>query len=304
MHFVEEKDKVTWAIIDCGHIAGKMAKAFAETDNANLYACASRSSQKAHSFASEYNIPHFFDTYQKALSAPNVDAVYIATPHPAHKDIAIQALQAGKAVLCEKPCAMNITELDEILKSARSSKKFFMEAMWTRFQPAFLQAMKYISDGRIGRLQNIYSDICTNNEYKNGSRLYEKELGGGAILDLGIYMITSAFSAISAGENINFSQVKPDDFSAVFRKAETGVDAYESIIFKYNDIIATLSAGIDSGCGNFTRQAKYIGTKGSVILDEFWYAQKVKLCDIHGKVIEELSLPFDANGYEYELRSA
>ncbi len=297
-------EKINWVILGCGHIAGKMAKAFKATENSFLYGASSRNEEKAKSFAEEHGIPHYYGSYEKALEDPNVDAVYIATPHPMHKELSVKALNAKKAVLCEKPAAMNMNELKEILSAAEKNNTFFMEALWTKFQPAFTKAMELIRDGKIGKLLDIHSDICLRNDYKKGSRLYEKNLGGGSLLDLGIYMITSAYSALAASEKIDFASISPINFYALFRNAETGVDSHESIIFSYKNTIANLTSGFDTGCGENSRRARYSGDKGSIILENFWYAEEVKIYDENGNLTEKISMPFSENGYEYELTKA
>lgn len=291
---------IKWAILGCGNIANSYATALAKTEGATLYGAASRSLPKAQEFASKYGFQKAYGSYEECIADSEVDAVYIATPHPMHKDLAIAALNAKKAVLCEKPTCLHKNELEEVLAAAKANGCFFMEAMWTRFQPAFTTAMKYISDGKIGELQNIYADICCKNDYHPGSRLYEVELGGGAAWDLGIYMLTAALSGMSAASGTAFGDVDPEKFYTIIRKAHTGVDAFETVIMSYKDMIATITAGVDSGSGEVTRAAKYIGSKGTIVLDGFWYGQSVKLYDTNGTLISEDKLPFRVNGYEYE----
>lgn len=291
---------INWAILGCGNIANCYATALTKTPGATLYAAASRTLPKAQEFSQKYGFKKAYGSYEECLADPEVDAVYIATPHPMHKDLAIAALNAKKAVLCEKPTCLHKPELEEVLAAAKANDCFFMEAMWTRFQPAFTTAMKYIADGKIGELLNLYADICCKNDYYPGSRYYEVELGGGAAWDLGIYMLTAALSGMSAASGTAFGDIEPEKFYTILRKAFTGVDAFETVIMSYKNMIATLTAGVDTGSGEVTRAAKYIGTKGSIVLDGFWYGQSVKLYDTDGNLISEDKLPFAVNGYEYE----
>lgn len=292
--------KLRWAILGCGNIANCMAAALKGTDTAILYVAASRSLDKAQDFAKKYGFEKAYGSYEEVYAEPNVDAVYIATPHPYHKDMAIAALNAKIAVLCEKPACMNSTELEEVLACAKKNGVFFMEAMWMRFQPAFRKVMELISSEKLGKLLNVYADICCKNEYHPGSRYYEVELGGGAMLDLGIYMLTSALGAMSAAHKEAFALCEPDEIHSIKRSVFTGVDGFETMIMRRNEVIATLTAGFDSGSGEITRCAKYICEKGAIVTEGFWYGQKVSVYDNNGTPVEEYPLPFRINGYEYE----
>lgn len=293
-------DKVRFAIIGCGGIARMMAKALNSIDNGTLYGVASRSAEKAEKFKSEFGAEKAYSSYEDAFSDKNVDAVYIATPHPFHAELSIKAMRAGKAVLCEKPAAMNKAELSEVLKVREECGAFFMEAMWMRFQPAFRRTMELVKNGTVGTLQNIYADICCKNEPFKGSRMYEKELGGGAALDLGIYMLSYALSAVSAASDKDFSECMPDEFHKIVRKTFTDVDGFESVIMRNGNIISTLTAAVDSGCGEETRTAKLVGTKGTIVARGFWYAGEISVFDTEGNLLASEKYPFSVNGYEYE----
>jgi len=292
--------KIRWAVLGCGNIANCMAAALKETDGAVLYAAASRSLEKGQAFAEKYGFEKAYGSYEEVYSDKNVDAVYIATPHPFHKDMAIAALNAKIAVLCEKPACMNRAELEEVLACAQKNGVFFMEAMWMRFQPAFRKVMDLISTEKLGKLLNVYADICCKNEYHPGSRYYEVELGGGAMLDLGIYMLTSALGAMSAAYKEDFALCQPQEIHSIKRNVFTGVDGFETMILRRNNVIATLTAGFDSGSGEITRCAKYVCENGAIVTQGFWYGQKVQVFDNNGTLLEEYPLPFKVNGYEYE----
>lgn len=297
-----ENQVVRWAIIGLGGIARCFAKAVLATDNAALYGVASRKLEKAEQFKEEFGAVKAYGSYADAFEDPNVDAVYIATPHPFHRDLSIMAMRAGKAVLCEKPATMNTVEMEEVLKVREETGAFFMEAMWMRFQPAYRRVMQLVAEGRIGYLMNVYADICCKNENFAGSRMYEKALGGGACLDLGIYMLTFALGAYSAATGDAFSKCVPDKYQSIIRKTTTDVDGFDSVIMSYKDMISVLTASIDAGCNEETRTAKLLGTEGMIELRGFWYAQGFKVFDLDGNVIMEEQLPFSVNGYEYEVR--
>lgn len=296
-------EKFNWGIIGCGTIAEQMAKALRHVENAVLYAAASRSTAKAENFAKTFGFAKHYGDYDSLLNDKNVNVIYIATPHINHVQFALQSLNAGKSVLCEKPACINQTELEKVLAAAKANNCFFMEAMWMKFQPAFAKAMQYINSGKIGKLQAVYADICFPMEQKPGSRLYEPDLAGGALLDLGIYSLTVAFSSISSAKNIEFSKAEPQNMVSVCQKTNTGVDGFELISFKYEDCSAVLTSGMICGCGSVTRQAKFIGSNGSIVLNNFWYGESLKLYDAAGKLAADEALPFDCNGYEYEARA-
>ncbi|MCQ2506144.1 MAG: Gfo/Idh/MocA family oxidoreductase [Lachnospiraceae bacterium] len=296
--------KVNWAIIGLGRIAKAMAAALKGVDDAVLYGVASRGLEKAEQFKAEFGAVKAYGSYQEAFDDPCVDAVYIATPHPMHKELSILAMKAGKAVLCEKPATMNEAELEEVLAVRKETGMFFMEAMWTKFHPVYNKVLELVKNGAIGELKNVYADICCPNPYVPGSRLYEKELGGGACLDLGIYVLTYALGAISAATNDAFADCKPEKFMSMTRKAVTGVDAFDNIMLEYKGIQATLTASIDSGCNEETRTAKLVGSNGMIEVRGFWYASSYKLFDANGTKIGEEYLPFKVNGYEYEAQKA
>ncbi len=296
-------EKFNWGIIGCGAIAEQMAKALQHVEGAVLYAAASRSMEKAEKFAQKFGFEKACGDYDSLINDKNVNVIYIATPHINHAQFALQALNAGKSVLCEKPACINRKELDEVLNAANANNCFFMEAMWMKFQPAFAKAMNYINTGKIGKLHAVYADIvCLMKQYP-GSRLYEPGLAGGALLDLGIYSLTAAFSAVSSAKNIEFSRAKPQKIVSAYQKANTGVDGFELISLQYDDCTAVLTSGMICGSGSVTRQAKFIGSTGSIVLDNFWYGESVKLYDTEGKLIADEQLPFDCNGYEYEARA-
>lgn len=294
------KKALNWAVLGCGNIARQYSNALKNTEDAVLYACGSRDLKKAEDFAKEFGFQKAYGSYEEVYADANVDAVYIATPHPFHKEMTIAALKSGKHVLCEKPATMNAKELEEVLAVAKESGMFFMEAMWTRFQPAFSKTMEYIAAEKCGKLFNVYADICCPNPYQKGSRLYEPELGGGAALDLGIYMLTAAVSGFSAASKTPFGKCKPESFDCITRKACTGVDAFDAVIMSYKDMIANTTCSIDAGSGEVTRQAKYVCSNGTLVLDGFWYGQKIKIYDLGGNLIAEENYPHKVNGYEYE----
>ena len=290
---------VRWGIIATGWIAEKFAEAGVfeskRTGKSVISAVASRDAAKAAVFAKKWGIPRSFGSYEALLADPELDAIYIATPHSQHVELSLAALRAGKAVLCEKPVSLTAAEFLPVVEAARKHKRFFMEAMWMKFNPSFRKALSWVNEGRIGAVKFIRSDFFLDSPFNPASRLYDPALGGGALLDVGIYPVT--FATMIAGGK------KPDQLSSIIHRASTGVDLYNKTHLIWNSgVFADLSSAINlHGIGEM-RQGVIIGEKGSIVLPDFWMAEKVSLSDPDGKVIEVFDAPFDCNGYEYEIR--
>jgi predicted dehydrogenase len=184
-------DKVIrWGILGTGKIARTFAQALRELPDAQLVAVASRSSDGAAGFGAEFNIEHCHASYQALADDPDVDVIYIATPHTLHAENAIMCLQAGKHVLCEKAFTMNRRQALDVIALARSKKLFLMEAMWTRFLPAIAEAKRIIASGEIGTVRHIQSDLGFVANVGPQHRVLNPDLGGGALLDIGIYPLS------------------------------------------------------------------------------------------------------------------
>lgn len=298
-------EKTNWGIIGVGHIASKVVPVIAATNGAVLYACAARDPERAAKFAEDNNIQKSYGDYTDILADPNVDVVYIATPHMNHAELSIRAMKAGKSVLCEKPAAVNATQMHKIIDTSKETGMFFMEGLWTRFQPAFNETMSIISNGSIGKVQAMSADFCFAGSENTGSRIIEPSLAGGALLDVGIYPLFMALSVVATLQATSFAKIKPTTIQSVCRKTITGVDGYESIAMSFmspkETFISTLTASIDTSCGNHFKSARIIGTKGTIHLPNFWCATEINILNKEGKLIEQHKLPFKINGYEYEV---
>lgn len=292
-------NKVRWGIVATGGIARKFAAACVSESKRSgksvLAAVASRDSAKAASFAAEWGIPASYGSYEALFADPGIDAVYIATPHNLHAELSIAALKAGKAVLCEKPVSIRAKDFYPVIETARAEKRFFMEAMWTKFNPSFRRALDWAESGRIGKLKYLRADFCMDSPYNPKSRLYDPCLGGGALLDVGIYPVTCA--VMFAGKR------KPDSFSSYMKRMENGVDLYDKFLFSYpGGVEMDLSCALTLQGLEELRSAVIVGDKGSIVLPYFWMAQEVTLYDAKGSPSETHTAPFDCNGYEYEIR--
>ena len=301
--------KINWGIVGAGRIAACFAQAMKASGESVSYAVASNNIERGKNFADKWGFQKTYSDYQSLFNDPAVDVVYIATPHMNHAELSIAAMKAGKSVLCEKPAAVNAKDLEKIHKCAEETGCFFMEAMWTKFNPTFLKVMEWIRSGKIGKLQAVYSDFCISQTpdaiYSDSAyttnRLYDKNLAGGALLDLGIYPVTVALSSVEAAFS-DKSKLMPSKISNVAGMTESGVDAFDSISLQFgNDIIAHLSCALNTECGNLFKSAKYVGSKGTIAVPLFWMPQKAELRDLQGNIIEVFENPFQVNGYEYEI---
>ncbi len=314
--------KINWGIIGAGNIASSFVKALAENSDAVLYAVASRDKSRAASFARLYGFSEVYggkffigaSPYERICADKKVDAVYIATPHTNHAELSLRALKAGKAVLCEKPAAVNAAQLQSVLDYSASHKVFYMEALWMKFNPAVRRALEAVRGGAVGRLLNIQADFCINVPYDINHRLYNPLLAGGALLDTGIYPLTfamlaaAAASCIGTGVQSRYDEgdvLPPQHFTSLMRKAPSGVDIWSTVLAEWDlpsgALSARLSCGNDIEGRNFFNDAVLCGTKGKIILRNFWCAEEVEYYDERNNLVKKEQYPFRINGYEYEI---
>ena len=290
--------KINWGIIGPGSIAKTFADALAISDEGQLYAVASRNIERATDFAGIYGATAVYDNYQTLIDDPKVDIIYIATPQSHHYQQAKLCLQAGKALLLEKPCTINAQQMAVLVELAQDNGVFFQEALWSRFMPCFAQVKQWIAQGKIGELQYINSDIGFAFDDKPEHRLNNPDLGGGALLDLGVYSIT-------------LSQFILDEYpSAIQASAQLGSLAVHGHKL---DLNTQVNMCYPSGCiGQFTcttmaqssNSMHIVGTKGRITLPtKFWVGEKAMLYK-SDELVEELSFPHKGNGFEYQIKQA
>jgi predicted dehydrogenase len=249
-----------WGILGTGGIAKTFAEDLRLTDSGIVAAVGSRDQATADRFADEFGIEARHAGYESLVADPEVDVVYVATPHPSHRENAILALRAGKPVLVEKPFAMNAAEAAEIVAVAREEKLFAMEAMWTRFLPHIALIRDWLAAGALGEIVTVTADHGQWFAEDPGFRLFAPELGGGALLDLGIYPVS--FAAMILGP--------PNRIAAVIDPAFTGVDAQTSMVFGYESgaqavLTCTLRAKSPT-------RAAIVGTDARIEIDGDFYA--------------------------------
>lgn len=254
--------KVKWGIISTGRIAGEFASDFQFVDNAELVAVASRSQSSADEFAARFAIPKAYDSYEKLYEDPEIDAIYVATPHNFHFENSKAALAAGKAVLSEKPITINPQEFEELSTFAREKDGYLMEGMWSYFHPAIQKAQQWVSEGRIGKLVQVKADFGYAVPFDAEGRMYNPKLAGGALLDMGIYPIAMAWL---------FMRKDPQQIHVTCHKASTGVDDDVNILFDYGDETANLATSFRSKLHN---NLFVIGTEATIRIPDFWKASE------------------------------
>jgi predicted dehydrogenase len=280
---------VRWGIIGAGSIAKSLVKGVNAAEGHTMAAVGSRGQEKADAFADEFRIPNRHGSYEALVADPYVDVVYVATPHPFHREHALLALNAGKPVLCEKPFTINAFELEEVVATAREKKLFLMEAMWTRFFPLMARVRELVRDGAIGEVRMVQADFGFRTGFNPEGRLFNPALGGGALLDVGVYTIS--FASMLLGE--------PQRITGLATLGETGVDEQSAMLFQYGGgELAILSTAVRT---NTPHQATIIGTEGRIAIHpEFWKPQVMTLIR-SGQADEEIRIPADEAGFRYEV---
>lgn len=275
-------------IIGAGHIAGKIARTLEYVDGIDCLAVGSRSGEKAAAFAAEFRVPRSYGSYSELLDDPDVDLVYVATPHSHHFDVTMEAIGKGKACLVEKAFMANAAQTKAVLEKAREKNVFVAEALWTRYQPARGIINRLISYGRIGSVRQISANLSYSIE--NKPRVMLPELCGGALLDLGIYPLN--FVRMVCENPIE--KIVSDCILS-----DTGVDLSESISL-------TLKGGIlanilsSASCAGYNT-ATVAGSEGFIVIDNVNNPQRIKVYAKGGIFKEEIRVPDNISGYEYEF---
>lgn len=214
-----------WGILGPGRIAHKFVQDLRTLPDAQLYAVASSDQQRADAFAQEYDIPHAFGTYEDLLSLPDLDVVYVATPHVKHYENVMMLLNGGIRVLGEKPFAMNGGQVREMVTTARTKGVFLMEALWSRFMPGIQHALQLAQSGAVGKVVSVKADFGFKAPFAPENRLFNKELGGGSLLDIGIYPLFLSYLILG----------NPTKVKAMASFGATGVDEQCGMVLSYGD---------------------------------------------------------------------
>lgn len=280
-----------WGILAPGNIARRFAEAVTALPEATVGAVASRDRARADAFAEKFAIPRAYDSYEALVADPEIDAVYVSSPHNHHLACATLALEAGKPVLCEKPLGATATQARALVEVARRADCFLMEAMWTRFLPALATARDWLDQGRIGSLRRLEADFSFRGGWAPESRLLNPALAGGGLLDVGVYVLSLAHWAFGS---------LPDPVASSAAIGETGVDEQAAMIFQWPDgAQAVLTCGIRT---QGTVHARLSGTDGVIEIPSFYSAEEAIL-RVGGKE-ERIATPHRKNGFEYEVLEA
>jgi len=282
-----------WGIIGPGRIARKFADDLRSLPNARLHAVASTSLDRARSFADEYGAPHAFGRYADLVQCPGLDVVYIATPHVMHSEHALLCLEQGIAVLCEKPFAMNLTEARRMVNAAHRHRVFLMEALWTRFIPAVDHALHLLAEGEIGEIHTVKSDFGFKMPFDPQSRLYNKALGGGALLDIGVY--PALLNLLVLGKP------QPEDVQAAATFTATDVDESCAFMFQYPGQRLALSHC--TLAATTPVEASLYGTEGTIYLHPRWHhTQQLTISRYAGREEQKrtVEMPYTGWGYAFE----
>jgi predicted dehydrogenase len=243
-----------WGIIGPGRIAEKFANAIPLTDGAILTSVSSRDIGRAEKFAKRFGAPFYYDSYEVLAQDKNIDAVYVAVPHALHCQVSIKCLENGKAVLVEKPLALNEGQVKEMIDASQKNNCFLMDGMWTRFLPAIQKTLELVKEGAIGEIRQIRADFGFRAKYDPKDRLFNMHLGGGCVLDIGVYPLFLCQSLLGDPKNIE----------AKARLSATGVDEHCEAVLSYENAEAEV---ISSFIYDTPRTAEIIGTKaGSIYL--------------------------------------
>ena len=282
-------DKFRWGIIATGNIAGSMAQSLNAAEDAELLAVASRDQERANAFGERWHIPRRYAGYETLAADPDIDIVYIATPHSNHFDNMKLCLNARKHVLCEKPLTLNAREAAECIELAQEKGLFLMEAVWMRFFPAIDQIRQWMNKGILGDIRLITADFCFQLPFDPHHRLYDPNLGGGALLDIGIYPLSFATMLLGF----------PEHHSSQVVLGETGIDELNAITLRYQSgAIAQLTSSmrIDK-----PREAFIVGSRGYIKVHDIFFRPDKLTLHLNGMPAKTIDKPYRVNGYIHEV---
>ena len=296
------KKTIRWGILSTGRIAGVFAEGVRKSKYGELIAVGSRTQKKADAFAEIYGIPNRYGRYEQMLNDPDVDAVYIAPPHPMHAQWAHLAAEAGKHILCEKPFTLNHAEAMRVIDAVKRNDVFLMEAFMYRCHPQTAKLVEILREKRIGEVRTIQATFSFHAIYDAESRLFKESLGGGSILDVGCYTVSMSrlIAGVAAGRNF----ADPVDVSGYCHIGQSGTDAYANALLKFpNDIIARVTTAIDLNQG---RGVWIYGSEGSIAIPTPWTpgmngeSTKIIIQEKNSETPEEIVIQSDLPLYAIE----
>ena len=281
---------VKWGILGTGKIAKRFMQAAFYVPDAQVVAVGSREQHTADQFGAQFGVPKRYGSYDALIGDPEVEIVYVATPHTLHAENTLAALQASKHVLCEKPFTVNAPQAEQVIQAARAAGKFVMDGMWTRCFPVVREVIRRIQAGELGEIRYLQADFGFRPAFNPASRLFAPELGGGALLDVGVYPVALAFLVLGA----------PTQIVSHATLGATGVDELCSMLFLYdNGAQAVLSASLQV---EMPKQANICGTLARIHMPAPWWKPSEAYLVRNDGTTEHLLYPYEGDGLQFEIR--
>lgn len=286
-------ETIRWGILGCGRIAGKFASDLALVEDASLVAVGSRDRAKAGEFGHTYQVKNIHDSYESLVNDPEVDIIYVASPHSLHHEHTLLCLRHNKAVLCEKAFAINATEAREMISEARNRNVFLMEALWSKFLPHYKTVKQMVNEGKIGSIRSMQVNFGFKPMAPVPQRIYDPALGGGTLLDIGIYNVFFVLSLMG----------RPQDIQAMMTPAATGVDEQLAVQFSYAN--GALAQMLSSFSSNLATEADIAGNEGRIRLTTRFYEPSTTVQYFPGRQDSLQVIPVEKHpgwGYHYQVK--
>ncbi len=272
-----------------GNMAHNFAMAVSGASHSIIHGVGSRTLQSASDFAAKFNVPNAYPSYRDLVEECELDAVYIATPHVLHEENMLSCIEAGLPVLCEKPFTLNAAQAENVINTARQRGVFVMEAMWTRFLPAVEKCRQILEEDTIGDVQLLLAGGAFMPESDSGHYLFNLELGGGVLLDAGVYLVSMASLVLG----------KPTQIKALVEIGDGGIDEHDAILLQHdNGALASLYVSLRA---QVRPDVRIIGSKGHIHLHPPVFAPPALALELYTGESELLELPYEGNGYQYEI---
>ena len=282
-----EYTPLKWGILGAGAIAKRFCSDVIPLPDHEIHAVGSRDKEKADAFGEPFRAEVAYGSYEELVNDPDVDVIYVATPHTFHKEHALLALNAGKPVLCEKPFTINANEAEAVIKVAREKNLFLMEGMWSRCFPALQKAREIIQSGQIGQARQLQADFGFRAGVNPEGRLFDPKLGGGGLMDVGVYVVSLA----------SFFFGTPDRITSLANMGSTGVDEEAALLLGYEGgEMAVLSTAVRL---NTPQVATLLGTDGKLVIEGPWWKADALTVSAKGQE-ERIAFPFKGGGFQFE----
>ncbi|BDU25262.1 Gfo/Idh/MocA family oxidoreductase [Flavobacterium sp. GSB-24] len=280
--------KIKWGIVGLGNIASQFASDLLFIDDAELTAVASRDISKAELFAEKFGALRMYNSYDLLFEDSEVEIIYIATPHNSHAELSIKALEKGKHVICEKPMSLSYNDAERMIEASKKNNRFFMEAFWTRFIPSIQDILQKLNNGIIGDVNYIKADFAFHGSETENKRLFDKELGGGALFDIGVYPLFLSYILLG----------NPKEIIAKAIKHKNDIDLQTSMLLQYESAQSVLHASIVS---ESDMKASIRGSKGRIELNSPWFVADGYSLFINDEKEASFTLPTLGKGYSHEI---